>query len=842
MFQASAYSVFYEFVAIGSKESAGEVILDLLSVLSDFGIFFIALVMVFNIVSLKGLFEKMATNSKPDEYNEEMWKDSLVNLVMAVSFIIVFVLIYFKQVILTGVCIGYMIILFFLFAINPILYSKKKKLVLCCYGKDGFFAVAGLNLFKMMMGIHDDEVDAIIQESNTTENKEGEEKEANISGTDKYKILEEVDKKRRDMYDIDLIEDDIANSFDSLKKIYQETNNTLSDEKEKENFTTFYKVLAYGHNLWDKAKDNYGSSIECCKCLKMARGCNMYGCNDYNKYSRCPDGMLSVFYKILISVLILVGQIIGIVNVCKSETANVFLYIFCRLIIIKSALDYNIFDSIINFDRTKRVIGGQKTIPLYIMFIFYFVGFILSIAIIIFTHTYDMPNVTNIVFEENNEKWIRDNRTQYNIPTFCSSTGMIDKMYDTADFAFMTTLPRLYEYKNNTCTVKPKLRGVFNNTMKYIFGKDYIEQGIKIYCYPYTHNPYLVITSDAMFKEVNATISNYSEYKYVYEEMNDTSKQYFDIGKLCEDKIAEPECNLLKTCISNDDPSKRKCEKEWDTYTNKYWEEYSSEDQGFDEFNNYEITIPSEADEEGLNETEKFAFRPRLVHIDNNETNITGQHFVVGGGFEDTWGYSYEAEIAARVYFPSLFGAIIPFYSIFETILPEFFRGNDRYNGEIFGITRKQELEYQNLLNLLLKFKLNFTDVYAIGHSVSAATMKSIAGTGSLPGIAFETKDTNTLALVEEKIIDTVGANRVNVYSDGMMFASYDDSYDVNGLLPEKFFNPNVYDTACLTTVVCSKTMKYVPLCNQVLTQHGEDSKENFQEILDAFYESRKQY
>ena len=73
-----------------------------------------------------------------------------------------------------------------------------------------------------------------------------------------------------------------------------------------------------------------------------------------------------------------------------------------------------------------------------------------------------------------------------------------------------------------------------------------------------------------------------------------------------------------------------------------------------------------------------------------------------------------------------------------------------------------------------------------------------------------------------------------------MCFSSFDDVYDVNGKLPKLFKNPNVYDTACLTTVTCSKTKKYFPLCNQVLNQHGKDPVENFNKILDAFYESRK--
>ena len=136
------------------------------------------------------------------------------------------------------------------------------------------------------------------------------------------------------------------------------------------------------------------------------------------------------------------------------------------------------------------------------------------------------------------------------------------------------------------------------------------------------------------------------------------------------------------------------------------------------------------------------------------------------------------------------------------------------------------------------KFKFNISYVYSIGHSVSAATMKGIARTRVFPGIAFETKDSNILAINTDKKLnsfESAGSNRVNVYSEGSLFASHDDTYEVNGKLPEMFFNPNVYETACLTTVVCSKTKKYIPLCEQVLSKNEDETSSNFQDILDAF-------
>ena len=57
-----------------------------------------------------------------------------------------------------------------------------------------------------------------------------------------------------------------------------------------------------------------------------------------------------------------------------------------------------------------------------------------------------------------------------------------------------------------------------------------------------------------------------------------------------------------------------------------------------------------------------------------------------------------------------------------------------------------------------------------------------------------------------------------NVYSTGNFLIEKDDNCNENGVLPERYYLPNVYDTACLTAITCSKTMKYVPFCKQILS------------------------
>ena len=69
----------------------------------------------------------------------------------------------------------------------------------------------------------------------------------------------------------------------------------------------------------------------------------------------------------------------------------------------------------------------------------------------------------------------------------------------------MATLPQLYAFhydgkndSNNYCYINTTKIGLFNATMKYIFGENYAEQGIEIFCYQNNTNPYLVIRSEGL--------------------------------------------------------------------------------------------------------------------------------------------------------------------------------------------------------------------------------------------------------------------------------------------------------------------------------------------------------
>ena len=72
----------------------------------------------------------------------------------------------------------------------------------------------------------------------------------------------------------------------------------------------------------------------------------------------------------------------------------------------------------------------------------------------------------------------------------------------------LTTLPRMYSINSEgKCYIKPCIRGLFNTTMKYIFGKDYENDKIEIMCKKLYKSIVLVITSE---KILNKTLEYFS--------------------------------------------------------------------------------------------------------------------------------------------------------------------------------------------------------------------------------------------------------------------------------------------------------------------------------------------
>ena len=101
-----------------------------------------------------------------------------------------------------------------------------------------------------------------------------------------------------------------------------------------------------------------------------------------------------------------------------------------------------------------------------------------------------------------------------------------------------------------------------------------------------------------------------------------------------------------------------------------------------------------------------------------------------------------------------------------------------------------------------------------------------------IKGMAFESINTDYLG--DFKIDSNFqkvekGTNQIkNIFSTRNILIEKDDNCIENGVLPSRYYLPNVYDTACLTAITCSDLMKYVLFCKQVLANNPQKSLEEF--------------
>ncbi|KAK8847923.1 hypothetical protein M9Y10_018971 [Tritrichomonas musculus] len=337
-----------------------------------------------------------------------------------------------------------------------------------------------------------------------------------------------------------------------------------------------------------------------------------------------PEGYqdLAFFKKILYQVYIaIISIIIGALQlyaaiyhfIKKKLSVGLFtLNLLTRLYFLQKNLAYHIIDGIVHYKKVMKTLKEKES-----TFIYWFVIIVYAVAVVLFVvffsvlHNKTITSIKSATYIENNSKWYKlSNQPNYPIQGFCLLKANENDDLKTEDFAMMTTLPRLYSFtKSGKCYIKPSMRGLFNTTMKYIFGADYEEHGIEIFCTKLSHDVTLVIRSE---KSLNEAIKSYTR-------MNKTVKvlkKQFDVKN--------------RDCISE---QKDNCEKEWDIFTQYYWPNmYSNEYADFPGFGRYQIKIDSD-----------LIFQPSFITSDNKL--MFGNHYIVSGSFEDKWGIGLYIEM-----------------------------------------------------------------------------------------------------------------------------------------------------------------------------------------------------
>ena len=547
----------------------------------------------------------------------------------------------------------------------------------------------------------------------------------------------------------------------------------------------------------------------------------------------CP-----IVYKVIIGIIVTVSQfyIMAYSSLHSAEKSyygqfGLLIGILMRIFLLPLVIDNNIYDTIFYPVKKWEEIKESKFRAVSIMvLVTYAVSIIIVVAIFVYSKFYPFPYVDNIIYiDRSHEFWYKDsnNRIGYQKPAFCNIRANNVIKPTTTDYAMMTTLPRYYGVTNDgKCYIKPKFRGVFNSTMKYIFGTDYHSRDINIYCYTQARNTYLVITAKEWLVDI---VNQYDEGDVTLKSnamTYATSKEYFT-DPLCSDGIAKEQCHELEKCL---DGGETDCMEEWSQYTNAYWMSFSDEFvPGMTGLEQYQLQIDNDT---------YISARA----FDRNMNELTGTHIVVGGGVETSTEYFAFAEFFIRANIPTIISNIVPFYDYVVSYFEDMFTFIMEFTLSLMYVETLSSEETRALGDLMTHFDFPPQFVFMVGHSTTASTMKDLSFSKNFSGIAFEA----SISTGESKYLysgskglftqeDNLN-NLANIYSDGTFFSGYDSTYTMNGALPSHFFNPNVYDTACLTYATCSDSMQYYEFCSQVLNQRGKDPIKKFHEIIDAYH------
>ena len=608
---------------------------------------------------------------------------------------------------------------------------------------------------------------------------------------------------------------------------------------------------------------------------------DFYITNVANRHNTDKEKCSSRQFYVPTFLFITMGQIYMMVvagmkynEVGSTERAGIVIGIIIRIFMLPKLFDFNLFDSIVNFKRTMYIIRSNKVIPpedfrkiprfikendgietedfkeeldvfyammkfkelygkesskkftSFIVAAFLFIaGLISAIVLAIYVSKKEMPNVTSLSYKENTTKWERNKvGTSLSTKPFCDISSDLAKSMHSDDIAMLTVLPRLYKVHNGKCFIKPKLRGVFSSTMKYIFGQDYEDHNITIMCYTRTQFPYLVISSGKFTKEL---IDQYdpSDITILPEQFSANSSDFFSVPNPLNNNLAKDELKKLQSCLAKGEV----CDEEWEEYINEYWESYDIDsNEQLPGLEQYQINVEDDV-----------VIQPSF--ITKNGDKLSSTHFIVGGGFENKFGYGFLMENTIRVYLPYVLENFIPLYSWATSLFRDSLNRFTKFTYYFLYSEYLAGSEIRELSRLIAKFNMSNDALFMVGHSISGATIKEMSYITDIKGIVLEASNGRGIASSEavEDFVRTDKTNKVaNIYSDGMLLSGVDNDFEINGMLPNHFYNPNVYDTACQFSVSCSYTYKYVPFCKQVLNQGNADPIEKFNEIVDAYNEA----
>lgn len=546
---------------------------------------------------------------------------------------------------------------------------------------------------------------------------------------------------------------------------------------------------------------------------------------------RFPKHQMS--YKILISLIILGFQFYSLFNPFFTGTITIgefFTFLVVKTVYCTKILAFNLIDIVFNKRRVIKSLK-QNFLAKYVFYFVIFLYFAICVAFLVILTISKIsvifPTIDNLNYIEDNSKWFRLGKNQTITPeSFCFTQAQKDGSLKTEDFAMLVTLPRLYDVtKYGKCYIKPSMRGMFNSTMKYIFGKDYEKDCIYILCKSLTHYPFLIISSDKILKQ---TLTHFPDNKITFleKQFNIENKNYFE--HFSTENLTEKGKLIYKSyedCVSL--KNSENCEEIWDNFTQYYWPNiHSSEYEDIPGFERYQISIDAD-----------MIIQPSFITEDGELW--AGTHYIIGGTYEDSWSVGFFIETIVRYYIPIFLDNFIPLYSLIRSLLTDVFLRIEWFNKHFFYFDVSSSKEMESIVSLYSIFNFSHQSIFVIGHTISGTSFKGVSFLTDIQGITFEASGgENYVKFIDKSDLKKMGESKsqiTNIYSAETIFSGNDENCDVNGALPKKFNLPSVYDTACLTSMVCSDTRKYVPFCMQAMTRLKKDPVKEFNSTYDAY-------
>ncbi|KAK8837374.1 hypothetical protein M9Y10_036807 [Tritrichomonas musculus] len=241
----------------------------------------------------------------------------------------------------------------------------------------------------------------------------------------------------------------------------------------------------------------------------------------------------NIINRIIIIIILFGLQLYSIIMPFAEGSISIFefiIFLTVKMIFCEKILAFNLIDIVLNRKKVMKLMKKKNVRVIFWItltcYIFLFISFIIIFCI---TRRSIYATVDRSRYYENEGTWYKyDENFTMNPEPFCYGKSLNDGTLQTADFAMMTTLPRLYGInEEGRCYIKPSKRGLFNSTMKYIFGREYEKDNIRIFCKKIFHDPILIITSD---KILESTMKHFSATNItkIEAQFNITNKNYFN--------------------------------------------------------------------------------------------------------------------------------------------------------------------------------------------------------------------------------------------------------------------------------------------------------------------------